>query len=221
MHVMIVNTKAYKEGIGNEAIKIAKIMEKVGKDTGIKMVIAVQPSDIYQVSSASSINVFAQHVDAISYGSNTGWILMEAIKNAGATGMLINHSEHRLKVEDIYAIVNKARKNKMESIVCASNNEIAKAVSIFSPDYVAIEPPELIGGDISVTKAKPSIVKKAVEEVNKISKAKVLCGAGIKNGEDAKKAIELGADGILVASGVVKAKDKEKIIKELAEAMII
>ncbi|MCD6171726.1 MAG: triose-phosphate isomerase [Thermoplasmata archaeon] len=221
MYVMIVNTKAYKEGMGNEAIKIAKIMEKVGKDTGIKMIIAVQPSDIYQVSSATSIDVFSQHVDAIDYGSNTGWILMEAVKNAGASGMLINHSEHRLRVENIYKIVNKAKKNKMESVICASNTDVAKAVSIFSPDYVAIEPPELIGGDISVTKAKPEIVKKAVEEVNEISNSKVLCGAGIKSGEDVRKAIELGADGILVASGVVKAKNKEKIIKEFAEAMIV
>ena len=220
MHVMVVNTKAYREGIGKEAMKLAKIMEKIGSDTGIKMVIAVQPSDIYRIVNHVNIDVFSQHVDAINYGSHTGWILMEAIKEAGAKGTLINHSEHKLKINEIYENIEKVRKNRMKSIVCASNSKIAKAIAVFEPDYVAVEPPELIGGDISVTKAKPSIVKNAVKNVKKLSKAKVLCGAGIKNGEDVKKAIELGADGILVASGVVKASNKENVIREMAEAMI-
>ena len=216
---MVVNTKAYKEGIGKEAIKIAKIMEKVEEETGIKMIIAVQPADIYNVASAVNIDVFAQHFDAIEYGSHTGWIHIDSIKEAGAKGSIINHSEHRLTIDEIKKSVELLHQNKMESIVCASDNEIAKSVAVFEPDYVAVEPPELIGGDISVTKAKPSVIKSAVESV-KASKAKLLCGAGIKSGEDVKKAIELGSHGILVASGVVKAKDKEKVIREMAEAMI-
>ena len=217
---MVVNTKAYIEGMGSEAIKIAKIMEKVGKETGIKMIIAVQHADLYRVASVVNIDVFAQHIDAIEYGSHTGWIHIDSIKEAGAKGSIINHSEHRLTIDEIAKNVEILRKNRMESIVCASDNQIAKSVAVFEPDYIAVEPPELIGGDVSVTKAKPSVVKNAVESVRSISKAKVLCGAGIKSGEDVRKAIELGAEGILVASGVVKAKDKEKIIREMAEAMI-
>ena len=220
MHVMVVNTKAYREGMGNEAIKIAKIMEKVGKETGIRMIIAVQHADVHRVASNVEIDVFAQHIDAIEYGSHTGWILAEAIKEAGAGGSIINHSEHPVTINEIKRSVEILRKNKMESIVCASDNEIAKSVAVFQPDYVAVEPPELIGGDISVTKAKPSVVKNAVESVRKVSNSAVLCGAGIKNGEDVRKAIELGSSGILVASGVVKAKNKEKIIMEMASAMV-
>ncbi|MCD6474451.1 MAG: triose-phosphate isomerase [Thermoplasmata archaeon] len=220
MHVMVVNTKAYREGMGSEAIKIAKIMERVGRETGMRMIIAVQHADVYRVASNVEIDVFAQHIDAIEYGSHTGWILPETIKEAGAKGSILNHSEHRLTIDEIKKGIETLRKNKMESIVCASDNQIAKALAVLEPDYVAVEPPELIGGDVSVTKAKPSVVKNAVENVRSISKAKVLCGAGIKSGEDVRKAIELGAEGILVASGVVKAKNKEKIIREMAEAMI-
>ncbi|KAA0005233.1 MAG: triose-phosphate isomerase [Thermoplasmata archaeon] len=220
MHVMVVNTKAYKEGMGSEAIKIAKIMEKVGEETGVRMIIAVQHADLYRVASAVNIDVFAQHIDAIEYGSHTGWILPEAIKEAGAKGSILNHSEHVITANEIKKGIEALRKNGMESIVCAADNEIAKALAVLEPDYIAVEPPELIGGDISVTKAKPSVVRDAVEGVKQVSKAKVLCGAGIKNGEDVRKAIELGSSGILVASGVVKAKDKEKIIREMAEAMV-
>jgi len=220
MHVMVVNTKAYQEGTGEKAIKIAKIMEKVGEETGVKMVIAVQHADIYRVASNVEIDVFAQHVDAINYGSHTGWILPEAIKEAGAKGSIINHSEHRIKVDEIKDAINALRRNNMISIVCATDSKVAASLAMLQPDYVAVEPPELIGGDVSVTRAKPSVVKNAVEGVRKISNAAVLCGAGIKNGDDVRKAVELGADGILVASGVVKARDKEKIIMEMASAMM-
>ena len=220
MGIIIVNTKAYEEGIGKNAVELAKIMEKVGEEYGIEMAIAVQPCDVYKVANDVSIDVFSQHIDAIEYGSHTGWILPHAVKEAGARGTLINHSEHRIKVEDIFTAAKIAGEIGLKRVICASVVEVASAVACFMPEYVAIEPPELIGGNVSVTKAKPEVVSGAVEAVKKINeKVKVLCGAGIKSGEDVAKAIELGAEGILVASGVVKAKDKEKVLTEMAEAM--
>lgn len=220
MNMIVVNTKAYKEAMGKNAVELAKIMEKVAKEYNVGMAIAVQPSDIYMVASQVSIPVFSQHIDAINYGSHTGWISPYAIKEAGADGTIINHSEHRMKMEDIAKAIEVAKEVELATIACASNVEITKAMACFSPDYIAIEPPELIGGDISVTKAKPNIVQRAVEAVKSIDDSiKVLCGAGIKDGKDVAKAVELGADGILVASGVVKAKDKEKVLIEMAEAI--
>lgn len=220
MGVIVVNTKAYREGMGENAVELSKIMEKMGEEYGVRMVIAVQPSDIRLVSHLN-LDIFSQHVDAIEYGSHTGWISPYAVKMAGAVGTLINHSEHRMKIEDIAKIIEISKRIGLEAIICASTPEISKAISCFSPEYVAVEPPELIGGDISVTEAKPEVVKNAVDAVHGINKnVKVLCGAGIKNGRDVSKAVELGAEGVLVASGVVKAKDREKIIREMAEAMI-
>jgi len=220
MGIIVVNTKAYKEGMGKNAVKLAKIMEKVGNEYGINTAIAVQPTDVAIVANNASIDVFCQHIDAIDYGSYTGWISPYAVKEAGAKGSLINHSEHRMKIEDISKAIKIAKKIGLEIIACASNVDVTKAIACLNPDYVAVEPPELIGGDISVTKAKPSIVKNAVSTVKKISpEVKVLCGAGIKSGEDVAKAIELGTVGVLVASGVVKAKNKEKVLEEMAKAI--
>lgn len=220
MGIIVVNTKAYREGMGENLVELSKIMERMGEEYGIRMVIAVQPSDIRLVSNLN-VDVFSQHVDAIEYGSYTGWISPYAVKMAGAVGSLVNHSEHRMKVEDIAKVVEISKKIGIEIIACASTPEISKAVSCFNPDYVAVEPPELIGGNISVTEAKPEVVKNAVDVVHEINKKiSVLCGAGIKSGRDVSKAIELGAEGILVASGVVKAKEREKIIEEMAEAMV-
>ncbi|MBP1662604.1 MAG: hypothetical protein H6P94_853, partial [Thermoplasmatales archaeon] len=143
--------------------------------------------------------------------------LPEAVKQAGAVGTLINHSEHRLILADIDTCILRAKDLGLETLVCTNNVATSKAVATFSPGLLAVEPPELIGGDISVTTADPGIVSNTVQAVRKInSSVKILCGAGVKNGKDVSKAIELGADGVLLASGVVKAKNKEEVLRDLA-----
>jgi len=217
MGIIVVNTKAYEEAIGVKALEIAKIMEKIGKEYGVEMAIAVQPTDISLIKSNTSIKVLSQHIDAIESGAYTGFISPLAVRRAGADGTLLNHSEHRMKIEEIADCIEIGKKIGLISIVCAGNLNVAKSIACLEPDYVAVEPPELIGGEISVSEAKPDVIKKAVEVVKP---CKILCGAGIKKASDVEKAIGLGVDGILVASGVVKAKDREKILAEFARAMI-
>lgn len=218
---IIINVKTYEEGTGKKAIELAKCIERVRGEMGIEIVIAVQPTDIYAIHHATNIPVFAQHIDAIKYGSHTGWVLPEAVKEAGAVGTLLNHSEHPLPLESIAKGIERAKELKMDVVACAGNVDMAVAVAALSPHFVAIEPPELIGGDISVTTAEPEIVRNAVNEVKKINPAvKVLCGAGVKKREDVRRALELGTDGVLLASGVVKARNKEDVLKDLAKGII-
>jgi len=218
--VIVLNVKTYIEATGNKALEIAALMDKISKELGASMAISVQATDIFQCAKKVSIPVFAQHIDPIKPGSNTGWSLAEAIKAAGAIGTLINHSEHRVILADLDTCVTRAKELGLDHIVCSNNVKTSKAIAAFSPNFVAVEPPELIGGDISVTSANPDIVSKSVNAVKNIDeKVKVLCGAGVKNGKDVAKAIELGADGVLLASGVVKAKDKEAVIRDLASGL--
>jgi len=218
--VIVLNVKTYIEATGNKALELAMLMDKISNELGTSMVIAVQSTDISLCTKKVSIPVFAQHIDPIKPGSFTGWTLAEAVKSAGATGTLINHSEHRLILADIDTCITRAKELDLDQIVCSNNVATSKAIAAFSPNFIAVEPPELIGGDISVTTADPDIVSNSVEAVKSIdNKIKVLCGAGVKNGKDVEKAIELGADGVLLASGIVKAKDKEKVIKDLASGL--
>lgn len=213
---IVLNVKTYTEATGANAVEIARLMETISNETGICFAIAVQACDITRCSRETSTPVYAQHVDPIKPGSSTGWTLPEAVKAAGAVGTLINHSEHRLILADIDTCINRAKELELESLVCTNNVATSKAVATFSPSMIAVEPPELIGGDISVTTADPEIVRSTVQAVQGINKAvKVLCGAGVKNGKDVLKAIELGADGVLLASGVVKAKNKEAVLRDL------
>lgn len=218
--VIVLNVKTYAEATGNSALEIAKIMDKIANETGASMAISVQATDITKCAEAVSIPVWGEHIDPIKPGSHTGWSLPEAIKSAGATGTLINHSEHRLILADVDACITRAKELGLDHIVCSNNVATSKAIAAFSPDFVAVEPPELIGGDISVTTADPGIVSSSVDAVRKVDEnVKVLCGAGVKNGQDVAKSIELGADGVLLASGIVKAKDKEAVVRDLASGL--
>jgi len=218
--VIVLNVKTYDQAIGNEAINIAKLMESVGEETGVSMAIAVQASDIYRVKNEVSIPVWAEHIDPITPGSHTGWTLPEAVKDAGAVGTLINHSEHRLTLAEIDACLTRANETGLDTIVCTNNVATSKAAAALQPQFVAVEPPELIGGDISVTTADPDIVSGSVEAVKSINEnVKVLCGAGVKNGKDVSKALELGSEGVLLASGIVKASNKKAVIQDLANGI--
>ena len=218
--VIVLNVKTYAEATGESSLDIAVLMDKISIETGASMAIAVQPTDITLCSEKVSIPVFAEHIDPIKPGSHTGWILPEAVKSAGAVGTLVNHSEHRLILADIDICITRAKELNLDHIICSNNVATSRAIAAFSPNFLAVEPPELIGGDISVTTADPGIVSKSVKFVKKIDeKVKILCGAGVKNGKDVSKAIELGADGVLLASGIVKAKDKESVIRDLASGL--
>ncbi len=217
--IIIVNFKTYEKGTGKAAVRLAEIAEEVSKETGASIAVAPQFTDIERVARKVSIPVFAQHVDPISFGSNTGHVLAQAVKEAGAIGTIINHSERQIKPADIEAAVKKAREVGLITVVCADTPETSKKLAEFNPDFLAIEPPELIGTGIPVSKAKPEVVTDSLETVKKINpKITVLCGAGITVGEDYAAALKLGTEGVIIASGVVKAKDQRAALIDLAKA---
>ncbi len=216
MGVIIVNFKAYREGFGKRALELAKIADSVAARCDEYIGIAVSFLDLPVIAREVSIDVYAQHVDAIEFGSHTGRINAEMIKEYGAKGSLINHSERRLKLADIEFNVSRLRELGLTSVVCTNNVPTTAAAAALNPDYVAVEPPELIGSGIPVSKAEPEIVENSVKAAKKVNPdVKVLCGAGITTHEDYVKAMELGAEGVLLASGIVKAKDQKRALEEL------
>jgi triosephosphate isomerase len=217
--MIIVNFKTYLEATGTKAVELARKAQKVSSETGISLGVAPQFADISRVVEAVDIPVFAQHVDPIRPGGFTGHVLAESVKEVGAVGTLVNHSERQLKLSAIDEIIKLTREEGLVSCVCANNPSISTAVATLKPDMIAVEPPELIGTGISVSKAKPEVITDTVKLVRQVnSKVTILCGAGISHGEDVAAALRLGTQGVLVASGIVKAKDSYAIMREFAEA---
>jgi triosephosphate isomerase len=217
--IVIVNFKTYVEATGKRAVELARKAERVNHETGVSVGVAPQFADLASVAEAVEIPVFAQHIDPIKPGGYTGHVLVESVEEAGAKGTLINHSERQLKLSDIDEIIRITREKRLLSVVCANNPTISMAAAALKPDLIAIEPPELIGTGIPVSKAKPEVVTGTIQLVRKVNKKVViLCGAGISHGEDVKAALRLGTQGVLVASGIVKATNPYAIMLEFAEA---
>ncbi|MFT4311375.1 MAG: triose-phosphate isomerase [Candidatus Woesearchaeota archaeon] len=211
--MIIVNFKTYKESTEDRALKLAKQIEIASIKSKTKVIIAVPALYLKQIKEEVSIPDYAQHADSEGYGGHTGKILLENLKQMGIKGTLLNHSEYTLKTDTIKETVKKAKKLGIEIILCANTPRKAKELSKLKPDYIAIEPPELIGGTVSVSSAKPQVITNTVKNVD----VPVLCGAGVHNAKDVEKAIELGAKGILIASGVVLNSNPGKEIWELSK----
>ena len=218
--VIVLNGKAYTESVGEKGFELAEICEEVAVETGVNIAICPQQVELAMIASVVNIPCFAQHVDAVEPGSHTGFITLESVKEAGAAGSLVNHSEHRLKIAEIDFIIKKAASLDLLMIVCTNNIAVSRAVAELKPYAIAIEPPELIGTGQAVSKVDPGIVENTVKEVKQVDEESiVLCGAGVTNGEDVRAAIELGADGVLLASGVVKAKDPKAALLDLVSGV--
>ena len=218
--MFVINCKNYEEIAGDNIIKFVKTAEKISKKYKIKIAIS-PPQHLIGLVSKSSIPILAQHIDDSKSGSTTGFVIPELLKKSKVKGSLINHSEHRISSKEIKKLILKLKELKMISILCVKDVAEVKKYAKLNPDYIAIEPPELIGSGKAVSKEKPELIAKAADAVkNAKNTTKLLCGAGIVSGEDVAKAIELGSKGILVASGIIKAKDWNKIMSDFAKSMI-
>lgn len=218
--IVILNYKTYLESSGENALELARALKSASEESGITMVAAPQAADIYRIQDQISLPIFAQHIDPITPGGHTGSNLIETLIEAGVSGSLINHSENRMKLADIDEVIQLCKQNDIESCVCTNNIATSKAIATFSPDAVAVEPPELIGTGIPVSQAQPEVVEDSVKGVKSINKKiKVLCGAGISTGDDMKAAMDLGADGVLLASGIVKAENPKEALLDLVSKL--
>jgi len=212
---ILVNLKTYP----CDPVAVAEAARDVNDETDARVAVAPQATDIARVAETGA-ETWAQHVDPIEYGSNTGHTLAETVAEAGAVGTLINHSEHRLKLADIDGSVQAAQRADLETVVCANNPPQIGAATALGPDAVAVEPPALIGTGTPVSQADPEVVEGAVEAAANVDDdVSVLCGAGISTGEDVVSAADLGSEGVLLASGVAKADDPKAALQDLVEPL--
>jgi triosephosphate isomerase len=214
---LIINFKNYEEVSADRAIRLAESAREVAERLRIEIVVAPPQPMLALIANKIQIPVIGQHVDNEKMGPSTGFIVPEIVKSCGAIGSLINHSEHRIERSSIASLVERMRKLGMASIVCAQEPREVVEISTLQPDFIAIEPPELIGSGRAVSKENPAIITKSIEAAG--SRSRVICGAGITDKDDVTKAMKLGSQGILVASGIVKDTSWEKKIAELASGM--
>ena len=216
--MVVVNFKTYQTAHGASAEELARAMS--GIDTDARMIAAVSALDLAAVvAAAPDLEVWCQHLDPVGFGSNTGWLHPDTAVERGATGTLINHAEHKVSIEHVAMLLDQVPEDFCVC-ACAADIDEAQALAALGPTYVAVEPPELIGGDISVTSADPGIVSGTVAAVREVTdEVGILCGAGVKSGADVATAMELGTTGVLLASGVTKADDPGAALDDLVSML--
>ena len=218
--MFIINCKNYDEISGEKIIRLAKISQRISKKYKIPIAIA-PPHHLISLITKFNVIVLTQHLDDKKVGSTTGFMIPEIVKKSKINGSLINHSEHRISEKEIRNLIKRLKRLKLKTVLCVKNVNESKKYAKLNPTFIAIEPPELIGTGRAISTEKPQLITKAVDGVKSAKNStKLLCGAGIVSGKDVARAKELGSKGILVASGIVKAKNWEKIIEEFSRALV-
>ena len=215
----IVNLKNYKESTGKNIENFLGSLNSVHTDEKVRIIMAINPIDLKSARKYSKFEVFSQTVDPVPKGSFTGKIPMESLSEIGVNGSLINHSENRIEPQKIESIIQMSRTYSLETVLCVESPEEASRYASLKPNFMAYEPPSLIGGNISVTTAEPSIISDVVS-VCRTHGVKVLVGAGVKTDEDARRSVELGAEGVLLASGIVKSDEPSNALEAIIHGLI-
>jgi triosephosphate isomerase len=217
--LIVVNFKTYATAMGQKAVELAQAMERASNEH-VRMVAVVSAFDLHAVKDAApTLEVWSQHLDPVGQGSFTGWLQPRNAIERGAEGTIINHAEHKVDMDHVQGLMEQLP-DEFPICACAADVEEAHRLAELEPTFIAVEPPELIGGDISVTTADPAIVSDTVAAVRNInSNVRVLCGAGVKDGKDVRTAVELGAHGVLLASGVTKASDVDAVLADLVAGL--
>lgn len=216
--MIFVNFKTYEQGTGENAIELTRKLEEVAAEKEFKVIPVVQASDIREVVQVTKLQVWSQVVDPVDFGAHTGSLLPEAVKEDGATGTFLNHSEHKFEnFESLSKAVERCRQVELETLIFAGDIDELKRIVNLKPTYVSYEPPELVGSKTtSVSQEKPEVIKEAVE-VARENNLPLIVGAGIKSEEDVRISVQLGAVGVAVASDIVKSENPQKELRELIE----
>ena len=206
--MIVINFKNYKAG--KNALQLAKKTQKYLP----RAIICASALDIEMIVDKTKLSVFAQHADSQEGNRATGYNILKSLKEAGAKGTLINHSEHRISFDMIKKTLREAKKFKLKIIVCESNFNEVKKIARLKPYAIAFEDPRLVGSGKSITKYRTRDVEKFAD----LLKGKdiiALCGAGINSADDVREAYKLGCNGVLIASAIANSKKPEILLREI------
>ncbi len=214
---LLINFKNYKNSTGFNALKLANLIEKVSIQKNFVIGICVNALELKDVLRKVNIPVFLQHCDYNSFGAHTGAIVPELVKESLASGVLLNHIEKKLSEDVLIKTVQRCKSIGLKTLICVENIEMIKKILSFSPDMLLVEHFDSLGSCVSITEKMPDFIK---ERAELIGRDNFMIGAGISKGTHIKKALKMGAYGVIVSSSVVNAKSQKEKLIELVDAFI-
>ncbi|OQY68210.1 hypothetical protein B6D29_01115 [Microgenomates bacterium UTCPR1] len=211
--MIFLSLKTYKEATGSAVLNLLSSVKRVSTEFRVPIIPVAQPTDIYRIKKELDIEVWAQHMDPIDPGRNMGWLSPYSLKDAGASGVVINHSEHKVSEDTIKKTLEKAKEYELKTLLISFDPQTVEKYDSFNPDFISYEKEDLIGTGVSMIKSEEENIKNLI----KVLKKPLIIGAGISNGQDVKSAVMLGAKGVILASGFVLSENPEGELRELAQ----
>jgi len=207
-----IGPKAYL--YGEKMLALAKVIDKTAMKYDVDVIVTPQYTDIKLLAdNTERIFVFAQHMDPLPVGRGLGSVLPEAVKAAGAKGVMLNHAEKLIPIDTIEETIKRADEVGLATIVCANSVAEMEAIAKMNPNMIVAEPTDLIGTGQT---ADDSYVKETIAAIKKINpEIMVLPAAGISNGQDVYNTIALGAEATGSTSGIIKAADPYAMVEEM------
>ncbi len=203
---------------GDQILDLARIADEAAAKYDVRVIFTTPYTNIEKVaSSVKHLKVFAPHMDDIPVGRGLACVLPEAVKAAGAVGVMLNHCERPVPPSTLVKTLKRARELELMTIVCADSMDETRAIAQMHPDLMITEPTELIGTGQA---ADLSYVATSVEAIKAIDpNIGILVGGGISSGTDVYNTIMAGADATGSSSGIVKAADPGAMIYEMLAAL--
>jgi triosephosphate isomerase (TIM) len=213
-----IGPKAYT--YGPELLELARRADALSRTYDVQIIITPQYVDIPVIAQAvDRLLVFAQHMDALRPGRGVGSVLPEAVKAAGADGVLLNHVERRLTPSELAVTMERAREVGLATMVCADDVRDAVAIADLSPDVIIVEAPELIAGGRRGEGSRAAIAA-ANEAIWRVDPSvRVLHGAGINGPQDVYDVTAAGAQGSGSSSAVFTAPDPAAMLEAMVSAL--
>ena len=213
--IILINVKCYENAIGERLPAFVEALTHAEGREKARIILAVPATDLLRVRDCP-FELFGQHVEGMDLGSHTGHIHPLLLKQAGASGSLLNHAEHRQDTKQITQAIESCNLYGLDVCLCADTPARGSELAQLAPTWIAIEPPDLIGGEVSISRARPEVITESLDRIRTVRASQnVLVGAGIKDAQDFKVALGLGTQGILLASGIVKHNDPAVVLSDL------
>ena len=215
-----ISFKSYREAVGENAVRLAKIAAEVSSKTSVCPMVVPQVADIYRIAQNVPIAIVAPHVDPVPASGHNGAVVVEAVREAGAIGCMLNHADMKLTLATIRETISRAKEVGLLTMVCVESPQEAQMIAMLHPDIIHAELPSLIGTDSAVSKVDAGFVSDSVRLAKEMyPQVLVTCGAGIRTSEDAAAAIRLGADGVGASRGVVQSENPSRTIKDIVSSI--
>ncbi len=203
---------------GETLLNIAKGLDELSVKYGIDVILDVPDTEIYNIAhNTKHIHVYAQHMDSIPVGRGMGRTLAEAVKAAGAVGVMLNHAEHKLSLDEIARAIERADGVGLATIVCADSVREVREIARLAPNILVAEPTELIGTGKAPDKAYVDEVIKVIREIN--PEIKPFPSAGISCGQDCYNIIKAGSAASGCSSAIAKAENPLALAEEMMAAV--